>query len=192
MGARCSTVGERDDGVDRALAIGSLRLRLAGRTLARGAIPAHRRLRRPRRRRRLLGRHLRRTRLALLFRLGTVLIGFGGGLFAVGRSPPRVARRNGEADWRSAPGAPCRRPPRPRHRHRRGASHSPRGSRPTARSASADEPQPVTASSTIWKFFCSLPRSRWSVRWPLRCDRRSGPAVRSRRAARLSHRGVRK
>ena len=48
----------------------------------------------------------------LLFRIGTALIGFGGGLFAAGTLTAAMAHGAGmaRAGWRSAPGAPCRRP----------------------------------------------------------------------------------
>ena len=50
---------------------------------------------------------------ALLFRAGAVLIGFGGGLFAVGTLTAAMGleRADGTRAWRSAPGAPCRRRP---------------------------------------------------------------------------------
>ena len=49
----------------------------------------------------------------LLFRIGTVLIGFGGGLFAVGTltAAMSLARDGARSASRSAPGAPCRPPP---------------------------------------------------------------------------------
>ena len=50
---------------------------------------------------------------AFLFRVGAILIGFGGGLFAVGTLTAAMALRprRTTAAWRSAPGARCRRRP---------------------------------------------------------------------------------
>ncbi len=86
---------------------------------------------------------------ALLFRTGALLIGFGGGLFAVGTLTARDGRSSAAttAAWRSAPGAPCRRPRPARHRARRRACATRRrAGRRRARSAPrSPAPSPATA-----------------------------------------------
>jgi BCD family chlorophyll transporter-like MFS transporter len=88
---------------------------------------------------------------AALFRVGTALIGFGGGLFAVGTlTAAMTLGRGAQSGLALGPGAPCRRA-RPGSESRRAGS-SATSCRTSRRAARWDRPSPIprraTASST--------------------------------------------
>ena len=111
-----------------------------------------------------------------LFRVGTVLIGFGGGLFAVGTLTAAMALApRGQAASRSAPGARCRR--------RRPASRSPRRRAPRRRVGLAAQGALGAALRPRHRLHRRLPhRNRAAVRHAC-CDRPARAAAQRTRAA---------
>jgi BCD family chlorophyll transporter-like MFS transporter len=101
----------------------------------------------------------RRSTRPMLFRVGCMLIGFGGGLFSVGTLTAAMGwSAVNTSAWRSAPGARCR-PPRPAADRAGGALRDivstlwPRG----ALGEALASPVTATASSTTSRCTCCSP-----------------------------------